>query len=466
MSHTATKKIEYNNAKPWQLVAFAFNNSSTNAQYFMFLLFFMFFCTENLGLNPVVVGLMTTLARVFDGFTDPIIGLLIDKTNTKFGKFRPFIAIGTVIMSISLVSLFWGAQFDSMTARYVWVGVWNVIWVIGYTCSTACTKGAQAILTNNPKQRPLLGGVDAVLTNFLVLLVFSFGFVILNKFGGVVALDSFRKMAMLLVGISVTCATIAIAGIWEKDNEKNYTTDKNAKKVKITDYFSIIKGNKALQMLIVAASTNKIAQTTTSAAVAYFFMIVVGNTDLQAVVTAPAQMVGLAGVAISIFLAVRISKKTSFVIGSWASIAALATAIILRPFSEATLLPFILIMSGIKLTEVVANSNVIPMIADATDYEHWKTGRFAPGMIGTAFSFVDKMISSISGLLVGGVLGLANYTAGMEVTPTLYWAIIGLYFGIALLGHVASVLAMRKYPIDREFYNQMVVDMNEKKNAA
>jgi len=105
------------------------------------------------------------------------------------------------------------------------------------------------------------------------------------------------------------------------------------------------------------------------------------------------------------------------------------------------------------------------MIADATDYEHWKTGRFAPGMIGTAFSFVDKMISSISGLLVGGVLGIANYSAGMEVTPTLYWAIIGLYFGVALLGHIASVIAMRKYPIDRAFYNQMIVEMNEKKIA-
>jgi len=465
MSQTETKKIEYNNAKPWQLVAFAFNNSSTNAQYMMFLLFFMFFCTENLGLSPIVVGLMTTLARVFDGFTDPIIGLLIDKTNTKFGKFRPFIAVGTIIMSFSIIALFWGVQFDSMTARYAWVGIWNVIWVIGYTCSTACTKGAQAVLTNNPKQRPLLGGVDAVLTNLLVLLVFSFGFVILNKFGGVVAVDSFRKMAMFLVSISVACALIAIAGIWEKDNEKNYVTNKNAKKIKVTDYFSIIKGNKALQMLIVAASTNKIAQTTTSAAVAYFFMIVVGNTDLQAVVTAPAQMVGLVGVAVSIFVAVKFSKKSSFVLGSWMSIAMLATAIIFRPFSEATLLPFIVIMSGIKLAETVANANVIPMIADATDYEHWKTGRFAPGMIGTAFSFVDKMISSISGLLVGGVLGIANYSAGMEVTPTLYWAIIGLYFGVALLGHIASVIAMRKYPIDRAFYNQMIVEMNEKKIA-
>lgn len=463
MTQTSTNKVEYNNAKPWQLVAFAFNNSATNAQYFMFLLFFMLFCTDNLGLSAVTVGLMMTLSRIFDAITDPIIGVMIDKADTKFGKFRPFIVIGTIIMSFSMIALFWGAQFESIIARYVWVSVLYVIWVIGYTCSTACTKGAQSILTNNPKQRPLIGGVDAVLTNGLAMLVFSFGFKILDKFGGVTAVDSFRKMAIFLVGISICCTILSVIGIWEKDNNKYYTVNKNAQKASFRDYFGIIKGNKALQMLIVAASTNKIAQTTTSAATAYFFMIVVGNTDLQAPVTAPAQIVGLVGVSISIFIAVRFSKKSSFVIGSWLSAISLAIAIIFRPFSEATLVPFILIMSAIKLTEWVANSNVIPMIADATDYENWKTGRFAPGMISTAFSFVDKMISSISGLLVGAVLGIAGYTAGMEVTPGLYWAIIALFFGVALLGHVASILAMRKYPIDRKFYNQMISDLNDRK---
>lgn len=468
MTRTANNKVEYNNAKPWQLVAFAFNNSATNAQYFMFLLFFMLYCTDSLGLAAATVGLMMTLARLFDGITDPIIGLMIDKTNSKFGKFRPFMFIGMIIMNISIISLFWGVEFASVTAKYLWVGVWYVIWVIGYTCSTACTKGAQSVLTNNPKQRPLIGGIDAVLTQGLVLLVFSFGFVILNKFGGIQSVDSFRKFAYLMVGITTVCTMLSIVGIWNKDNEKYYQVKKDSeiKKLSIRDYFSIIKGNKALQMLIVAASTNKIAQVTTSATTVYFYMIVAGNTDLQALVDAPATIVSLAGVAISIALAVKFGKKHSFVFGTWLSIIALIIAIIFRPYSSETLLAFIVIMSAIKLTAAVASANVIPMIADATDYEKWQTGRFAPGMISTAFSFVDKLISSISGLLVGSVLGLAGYTAGMEVTPTLYWAVIGLFFGVALLGHVASVFAMKKYPIDRTFYNQMISDLNHIEECA
>ena len=81
----------------------------------------------------------------------------------------------------------------------------------------------------------------------------------------------------------------------------------------------------------------------------------------------------------------------------------------------------------------------------------------------TTFSFVDKMVSSLSGLLLGAVLGAAHYTAGMEVTPTLYWSILGLYFGTPLIAHIVALLAMKKYPINKEFYEKMTRENNERK---
>ena len=62
-------EIQYNNAKPWQLVAFAFNNSATNAQYFMYLMFFIYYCTDSLGLSAVIVGGMMTFSRIFDALS-------------------------------------------------------------------------------------------------------------------------------------------------------------------------------------------------------------------------------------------------------------------------------------------------------------------------------------------------------------------------------------------------------------
>ena len=88
----------------------------------------------------------------------PIIGALMDRTNGKFGKFRPFMAIGNIIMAVSILILYGITPMipdTMMWARYAaFVGLYFV-WVIGYTFQTSCTRSGQTVLTNDPKQRPL-----------------------------------------------------------------------------------------------------------------------------------------------------------------------------------------------------------------------------------------------------------------------------------------------------------------------
>lgn len=460
-------KVQYNNAKPWQLIAFAFNNSATNAQYFMYLMFFIYYCTDSLGLSAIIVGAMMTFSRIFDAITDPIIGLLLDKTNTRFGKFRPFLFTGMIIMNVCTIALYWGLNFDNQILTYVWIGFWYMVWNIGYTCGTVVTKGAQNILTNNPKQRPLISGIDQIIMTGLDILIFSFGMIILNYFGGVEDPASFRNFAFMIAGFTTLFTIFSMAGIWKKDNPDYYEvkdTAEKEEKLKAKDYLTIIKGNKALQMLILAGSTTKIAITIQSSATAYFFMIVMGGAEFQALVNGPATVVSLAGAFIGVALAVRWGMKKSFVIGHLLSIFAAAILLIVQPFDgSSTIMLAVVLISFFRLSERIADTNQIPMIADVSDYELWKNGRFVPGMISTTFSFVDKMVSSLSGLLLGGVLAAANYTAGMEVTPTLYWSILGLYFGAPLIAHMIALLAMKKYPINKEFYEKMTRENNERK---
>ena len=101
---------------------------------------------------------MVTAMRLCDAITDPIIGALMDRTNGKFGKFRPFMAIGNLIMAVSILVLYGITPTipdTMMWARYAaFVGLYFV-WVIGYTFQTSCTRSGQTVLTNDPKQRPL-----------------------------------------------------------------------------------------------------------------------------------------------------------------------------------------------------------------------------------------------------------------------------------------------------------------------
>lgn len=118
-----------------------------------------------------------------------------------------------------------------------------------------------------------------------------------------------------------------------------------------------------------------------------------------------------------------------------------------------TTLIFILLMilgGGVKS---VATNIVIPMIADASDYETYRTGRYVPGMMGTIFSFVDKFISSFATTFVGIGVALIGFKTALPTvddpaTPQIFWLTMFFFIGIPLLGWIASIIAMKFYPLD------------------
>ena len=94
-----------NRAKLYQLALFPLNNGATNVYFVLILSYVAQFGSSILELG-LYASVMVTVMRVFDAITDPIIGALMDRTSTKFGKFRPFMVIGSVIMAISVVCLY------------------------------------------------------------------------------------------------------------------------------------------------------------------------------------------------------------------------------------------------------------------------------------------------------------------------------------------------------------------------
>ena len=97
------KAAGLNRAKKYQLILFPFNNGATNVYYVLTMNYIAYHANGVLGLVLMFATTMVTVMRVFDAVTDPIIGLLIDKTQGKLGKFRPYIILGNVIMAVSAV---------------------------------------------------------------------------------------------------------------------------------------------------------------------------------------------------------------------------------------------------------------------------------------------------------------------------------------------------------------------------
>ena len=151
-----------NKAKQWQIILFPFNNAATNI-YLTLMSFVSYYAGYYLSGNfligfasaaisaaiTVTISTIITTMRIFDGITDPICGAIMDKTNTKFGKFRVFMVIGNLLLAISCILMFFVIRpIQSSVFRWIAFIVTYVIYVIGYTCQCACTKAGQTCLTS------------------------------------------------------------------------------------------------------------------------------------------------------------------------------------------------------------------------------------------------------------------------------------------------------------------------------
>ena len=462
--NTIDKENSYHTSKPWKIGLFALNNTATN--FYMFAMMFVsYYATGVAGLSVVIVSTILTLMRVFDGITDPIIGFIIDKTESKFGKFRPMMVLGNIILCGSVLIIFNVTHLLPQAFQLIFFIAIYAIYIIGYTFQTACTKAAQTVLTNHPKQRPLFSIFDAtyntVLFTGMQIVLASY---LVPKYGGF-TIGLFTELNTYAIVAAGIFTILAVIGIWEKDRKEFFGLANLTVQTKFRDYWPILKGNRPLQMLVISASTDKLANSIKQqpAIPIMFFGILIGDYALSGTISLVVVIPTLLITYLGLGIARKRGLKKSFVGGTWL---AMITSFILVAFLL-MIDPTTISLSNIGMTTIIflvlfsllqgfgslTGNMVIPMIADASDYETYKTGRYIPGMLGTIFSFVDKLISSIAATIVGVLLASIGFTevfpqVGDVLTPALLVMTFVMYFGIPILGWIASIIAMKFYILD------------------
>ena len=168
-------------------------------------------------------------------------------------------------------------------------------------------------------------------------------------------------------------------------------------------------------------------------------------------------------------LATTLGQRKGMIIGSVGGIATSAMLILLWVFGDPTsmnngnggLAMGFFAVALVILTVVngafnnLAGNIVIPMTADCADYEVYRTGKYVPGMMGTLFSFVDKLISSLAPLIAGIVFAAVGFADKLPdqsapYSEPLKFAAVFLAYGLIILGQVANLIAMHFYPLTKE----------------
>ncbi len=466
-----------NRAKMYQLALFPLNNGATNVYYVLILSYIATFGNNVLGIATVFASVMVTGMRVFDAITDPIIGALMDRTNGKFGKFRPFMVIGNAIMAVSVIVLYMITPMipaSMQWLRYVaFVGLYAV-WVIGYTFQTSVTRSGQTVLTNDPKQRPLFTIFNTIGSMAGMGLMQFLAPIVRANVADYSSADFYAFLTPIGIAVSIVLTILAIIGIWEKDNSKYFGLGGGTQeKTKISEYIEIIKNNNPMQRLMVAGAGCKLALSiaTNVTVLCMLYGCMMGNYDGLYL---PMMVLGYVFSVPFFMLTVRTSQKE----GQKASLmkyvsVALACYVVVfvllvlwkqgdpawnlvlfsnGKFSINLYTVLFIIFFGIGYGAYYSTADMpIPMVADCSDYETYRSGKYIPGIMGTLFSLVDKLVSSLSATIVGiavSIIGLQNLpTAETPYAPGMNWVVIVLFCVIPMIAWAATLICMKGYEL-------------------
>ena len=458
----------------WRIGGFALNNTATNL--YMFLMNYLsFYLMGFVGVGMMLASSFSMIMRLWDGVTDPIVGFMVDSTNGKFGKNRPFMVAGNIILCVCSFILFHVTHLLPMAVRLPFFIVISAIYYVGYTAQCVVTKSAQSCITNDPKQRPLFAAFDGVYNTILFagVAVVSANMAAKHQaVGGYASTEFFHDLWLFVAVLSAIFTCIAVFSIAPKDRSEFFGTGKPVK-VTLKDYWVVLKNNRAIQMLVLAASSDKLAATAkTSAVTVAMFACIAGSTKLQGNMTALTTVPSVIVTFLSISLvATRLGQRKAMIVGSWGGIIMNALMFCLWLFGDPTTMTndaangtvafsffTVAYLAGTIICAAfqgISGNIVIPMTADCADYETYRSGKYVPGLMGTLFSFVDKIISSFAPMIAGLVftmVGFADHNPveGDPVTMELRIGVAFLAYGLLIVGLLCNLVAMKFYPLTKE----------------
>lgn len=471
----------------WRIGGFALNNTATNL-YLFFMMYVSYYLIGFVGVGTVLASSFSTIMRLWDGVTDPFVGMMVDKTNGKFGKNRPFIVVGNAILAISSFIMFNVTHKlpDNTMLRFIFFTIMSCIYYLGYTAQCVVTKSAQSAMTNDPKQRPLFAIFDSIYNSLLFTGLAVIIASMAAKHGGFYEASLYTEMWAMTAIASAVCTVIAVISIAPKDRPEFFGIGSSAK-ITLKDYADCIMHNRAIQMLIISASTDKLAnQAKTSTVTICMFGVLAGNYALNGTISTILMVPNMIIIMLMIGgIATKFGQRKAMIWGSWAGIVICALQACLWLFGDPKTMQnangglalsfFTIAHIGLTLlfsgANAMAGSLVIPMTADCADYEVYRTGKYVPGMMGTLFSFVDKLISSAAPMIAGLLFAMVGYADALPdvsapYSTGLHYVTVFLAYGLIIVGLLCNVIAMRFYPLTKEKMEEIQAEINAIKAKA
>lgn len=389
-------------------IGYALGDAASNLFFQTFAIFLLFYYTDVVGLSAAAVGTMFLVTRVIDTVTDPIMGLVADRTNTRWGKFRPYLLIGAVPYGVIGFIMFVGPDFNT-TGRLMYAYATYSLMMLAYTFMNVPYSSLMGVMTPSVKER-------SVLSSYRFVFAFLAGIIVSRTF---IPLKNFLGGGDQLLGVRYTMAIFAVLSVIMLLTTFLTTRERvHAPKAQTTSLKADLKDlfhNVPWIIISLVTVLQLIAIVIRESSVVYYFKYLVGNEDAASNFLMWAKISIITGIVGNVWLMRIFDKRILLIAYCYGAAICYGGIFFVNPDHMG-------ILHGLNIVGSLAFGPIgvilWSMYGDCADYGEWKFGRRATALVFSSSLFAIKFGLAMGGAIPGWLLGstgfVANQAQGVE----------------------------------------------------
>jgi GPH family glycoside/pentoside/hexuronide:cation symporter len=443
-------------------------------------LYLLIFYTDIFGITALAAGAMLGLSRPTDALFDPVIGMIADRTKSRWGKFRPFLLYGCVPLAVAGFLTFTVPDLGA-TGKLVWAYVTFNAMMLLYTTINIPYTAMLGVISPNPNERTALSSIKFV-GAYAAGIIVSATLLPMAKVGGWLGATTVQRGWQMSFAIYGIAAIIFFLIVFFNTRER--VLPPKAQKTSLGKDLGDLLTNRPWLVLLATTITFILFVALKGNVTAHYFKYFVGSQtvtlpsflpksvagtqlwgweSLVSVFNTSNQVLSLIGVMLVPMFARIVGRKTAFIVLFVVAILATASLYLFRPDQ-------LLLIYGINaigsITGGPLSALLWTMYADTADYAEWKTGRRATGLIFSASIFAQKQGWGVSGGFTLILMSSLGFVANQVQTPRSLNGLVELMSIFpAALGLVSLLILLLLYPLNESSMSEIAADLKTRRAA-
>jgi sugar (glycoside-pentoside-hexuronide) transporter len=431
-----------------EIFGYCVGDLGINLNFQMMGFYLAFFYTDVFGIPPGHVAGLFLAARVWDAVNDPLMGVIADRTQTKRGKFRPYVLFGALPLNLMLVACFFTPDLP-MAAKLVYAYVTYILHGMVFTAVGLPYSAISAVMTQDQQERAVISSVRM----FFAVVVALSVIILVRPF----AEGYFETPQQGYTAAMLAVSVVSTGLLWFSYTQSKERLEVQRETYSLRQLLPIVTKNDALWVLALAMFLNTCVWVTINAVALYYFRYVYQDPNLFErfyFLTLPANVVG---VLVTPWLTKRIGKPRTFMIGT--SLAALFYGLrYLIPQGNLAMFLAVSCVAGFGM--MLCSITQWGMLPDTVEYGHWKTGIRSEGLPFALFSFMQKLGLAVAGALASFVLSVVGYKPNDTQNEAVVAAIDLLFNALPAALSVLCLIALFFYRIDQTLFTKLTADLS------